>query len=94
MILLLASDCYNTLKFDCGLAGSPKSLAKLLTMSESGRLRSPPLVEKFRRTKENMMLQSIQAPPPTNNKLLSLEQMFREVSSHLCKLAWVFVTAV
>lgn len=63
----------------CGLAGTPKGVAKLLTVSESGRLRSPPLVEKFRRTKENM-LQSLQTQPqPTSNKLLSLEQMFREV---------------
>jgi len=28
-------------------AGPPKGIAKLLTVSESGRMRSPPLVEKF-----------------------------------------------
>lgn len=61
-----------------GVAGSPKGIAKLLTVSESGRLRSPPLVEKFRRTKENM-LQSLQNQP-TNNKLMSLERMFHEVT--------------
>ena len=60
------------------MAGSPKGIAKLLTVSESGRLRSPPLVEKFRRTKENM-LQSLQNQP-TNNKLMSLERMFHEVT--------------
>lgn len=60
-----------------GAAGPPKGLAKLLTVSDSGRLRSPPLVEKFRRAKENM-LQNWQSQP-TNGKLLSLERMFHEV---------------
>ena len=40
-------------------------------------MRSPPLVEKFRRTKETM-LQSLQTQP-ANNKLMSLERMFHEV---------------
>jgi hypothetical protein len=59
-------------------AGPPKGIAKLLTVSESGRMRSPPLVEKFRRAKENM-LQNWQSQP-INGKLLSLERMFHEVS--------------
>ena len=42
-------------------------------------MRSPPLVEKFRRAKENM-IQNWQSQP-TNGKLRSLEQMFREVSA-------------
>ena len=70
-----------------GAAGPPKGIAKLLTVSDSGRMRSPPLVEKFRRAKENM-LQNWQFQP-TNGKLLSLERMFHEVSvpnspDHLC----------
>ena len=59
-------------------AGPPKGISKLLTVSESGRMRSPPLVEKFRRAKENM-LQNWQSQP-INGKLLSLERMFHEVS--------------
>lgn len=59
-------------------AGPPKGIAKLLMVSESGRMRSPPLVEKFRRAKENM-LQNWQSQP-INGKLLSLERMFHEVS--------------
>lgn len=58
-------------------AGPPKGLAKLLTVSDSGRMRSPPLVEKFRRAKENL-LQNPQSQP-ANGKLLSLERMFHEV---------------
>lgn len=58
-------------------AGPPKGIAKLLTVSDSGRMRSPPLVEKFRRAKENL-LQNWQSQP-TNGKLLSLERMFHEV---------------
>ena len=58
-------------------AGPPKGIAKLSTVSESGRMRSPPLVDKFRRAKENM-LQNWQSQP-TNGKLLSLERMFHEV---------------
>lgn len=64
--------------FIAGAAGPPKGIAKLLTVSESGRMRSPPLVEKFRRAKETM-LQNWQSQP-TNGKLLSLERMFHEVS--------------
>ena len=63
-------------------AGPPKGIAKLLTVSESGRMRSPPLVEKFRRAKENM-LQNWQSQP-VNGKLLSLERMFHEVSRYVC----------
>ena len=63
-------------------AGPPKGIAKLLTVSESGRMRSPPLVEKFRRAKENM-LQNWQSQP-INGKLLSLERMFHEVSRYVC----------
>ncbi|KAL3159544.1 hypothetical protein ABBQ38_009960 [Trebouxia sp. C0009 RCD-2024] len=60
--------------------GPPKGIAKLLTVSDSGRMRSPPLVEKFRRAKENL-LQNWQSQP-TNGKLLSLERMFHEVDSN------------
>lgn len=67
---------------DCA-AGPPKGIAKLSTVSESGRMRSPPLVDKFRRAKENM-LQNWQSQP-TNGKLLSLERMFHEVCQ-LCAL--------
>lgn len=63
-------------------AGPLKGLSKLLTVSESGRMRSPPLVDKFRRAKENM-LQNWQSQP-TNGKLLSLERMFHEVCPLLC----------
>ena len=67
-------------------AGPPKGIAKLSTVSESGRMRSPPLVDKFRRAKENM-LQNWQSQP-TNGKLLSLERMFHEV----CPLCALFDT--
>jgi hypothetical protein len=71
----------NVGMFDAA-AGPPKGIAKLLTVSESGRMRSPPLVEKFRRAKENM-LQNWQSQP-INGKLLSLERMFHEVSRCVC----------
>jgi len=71
----------NVGMFDAA-AGPPKGIAKLLTVSESGRMRSPPLVEKFRRAKENM-LQNWQSQP-INGKLLSLERMFHEVSLCVC----------
>ena len=59
-------------------------------MSESGRMRSPPLVEKFRRAKDNCQLQmhtgqtdidNWQSSSPTNGKLLSLKRMFHEASA-------------
>ncbi len=71
-------------------AGPPKGIAKLLTVSESGRMRSPPLVEKFRRAKENM-LQNWQSQP-INGKLLSLERMFHEVSCCVCQTVCGFHT--
>ena len=71
-------------------AGPPRGIAKLLTVSESGRMRSPPLVEKFRRAKENM-LQNWQSQP-VNGKLLSLERMFHEVGTLLlCLKAYAAV---
>ena len=70
----------------CIAAGPPKGIAKLLTVSESGRMRSPPLVEKFRRAKENM-LQNWQSQP-TNGKLTSLERMFHEVCPTLLSPFW------
>ena len=50
-------------------------------MTNSGHMRSPPLVERFRRAKENV-LRAVTAPPPdaeVNNKLMTLEAMFHQV---------------
>ena len=62
-------------------AGPPKGISKLLTVTNSGHMRSPPLVERFRRAKENV-LRAVTAPPPdadVNNKLMTLEAMFHQV---------------
>ena len=90
---VMQCNCQSTqVQQHCCAARSPKGIAKLLTVSESGRLRSPPLVDKFRRTKENM-LQSVKSQP-TNDKLLSLKRMFHEARACPCLLPEVHSPSV
>ena len=68
-----------------GIAGSPhgKGMSKLLTVTSSGQMRSPPLVEKFRRAKEKSLQLRTTSFHHFNSKLMHLERLFKQVRNSI-----------
>ncbi|KAK9861698.1 hypothetical protein WJX84_004552 [Apatococcus fuscideae] len=57
-----------------------KNAARLLKSTDSGRMRSPPLVDKFRRAKEASTMANMRQP--NDGRLGQLERMFRQVDTN------------
>ena len=60
-------------------AENARNAARLLKSTDSGRMRSPPPVDKFRRAKEASTLANMRQP--NDGRLGQLERMFRQVCS-------------
>ena len=58
-------------------AENARNAARLLKSTDSGRMRSPPLVDKFRQAKEASTQANLRQP--NDGRLGQLERMFREV---------------